>query len=106
MKAYLYLFGAIFLEVSGTFLLPLSQNFTRTLPTLVLLLCYGGALYCLTVSLKTIPLSVVYATWSGLGVFTIALLGYIVFKQELSWLAILGLGLIVVGVTLVNGFNA
>ena len=64
------------------------------------------AFYFLTFAIKSIPLPIVYATWSGLGIFTIAILGYIFFKQNLSWQAILGLFLIVVGVILVNSFSS
>ena len=53
-----------------------------------------------------LPIAIVYATWSGLGIFTIAILGYIFFKQSLSWQAILGLFLIILGVILVNSFTS
>jgi len=56
--------------------------------------------------LHKIPIAIVYATWSGLGIFTIAILGYIFFKQSLGWQAILGLFLIVAGVVLVNSFSS
>ena len=105
MRAYLYLIGAVVLEVCGTMMLPLSQNFTRLFPTLAILACYGGATYCLTFSLERIPLSIVYATWSGLGVFLVTLLGYVLYRQGLNGHVILGLFLIVAGVTLVNGFR-
>ena len=67
-------------------------------------LCYLGALFLLTVVVKTLPIAVVYATWSGLGVFSVAILGYFIFHQELPWPVILGLFLIVSGVVLVNSF--
>jgi len=57
-------------------------------------------------AIKEIPLSVVYATWSGLGIFTIAIFGYVFYKQTLSWPAVLGLFLIVIGITLVNVFSS
>ena len=106
IKTYLFLIGAIFCEVAGTMLLPATQNFTKFTPTSILAICYLSALYCLTHVLHKIPIAVVYATWSGLGIFTIAILGYIFFKQNLSWQATLGLFLIVVGVVLVNSFSS
>ena len=105
-KTYLFLFGAIFCEVSGTMLLPVTQNFTKLIPTSILAICYLSAFYLLTFVVNKLPIAIVYATWSGLGVFTIAILGYIFFKQNLSWQAILGLFLIVAGVVLVNNFSS
>ena len=101
---YLYLLIAVALEVSGTMLLPVSQNFTRVLPTVGLIVCYASSFYCLTFALKTLPIAVVYATWSGLGIFLITLFGYLVFDEALDWRAILGLFMIVAGVVLVNGY--
>ncbi|MFL2502920.1 MAG: DMT family transporter [Luminiphilus sp.] len=101
---YVFLLMAVALEVCGTILLPVSQNFTRPVPTLTLIGCYAASFYCLTFALKTLPIAVVYATWSGLGIFLITLLGYFVFEQALDWRAIAGLLLIVAGVVLVNNF--
>ena len=105
-KTYLFLVGAIFFEVAGTMLLPATQNFTKLIPTSILTICYLSAFYLLTFVVNKLPIAIVYATWSGLGVFTIAILGYIFFKQNLSWQAILGLFLIVIGVVLVNSFSS
>ena len=105
-KAYLFMFIAIFCEVAGTLLLPSTQNFTKIIPTAVAATCYLTALFCLTHVLHKIPIAIVYATWSGLGIFTIAIFGYFFFKQNLSWQAILGLFLIVAGVVLVNTFSS
>ena len=101
---YLYLLIAVALEVSGTMLLPVSQNFTRVLPTVGLIVCYASSFYCLTFALNALPIAVVYATWSGLGIFLITLFGYLVFDEALDWRAILGLFMIVAGVVLVNGY--
>ena len=72
----------------------------------MLAFCYLSAFYLLTFVVNKLPIAIVYATWSGLGVFTIAILGYIFFKQNLSWQAILGLFLIVLGVVLVNSYSS
>ena len=106
VKTYLFLAGAVFFEVAGTMLLPVTQNFTKLMPTSILAICYLSAFYLLTFVVDKLPIAIVYATWSGLGVFTIAILGYIFFKQSLSWQAILGLFLIVAGVVLVNTFSS
>ena len=105
-KTYLLLFGAIFFEVGGTMLLPVTHNFTKLIPTSILAICYLSAFYLLTFVVNKLPIAIVYSTWSGLGIFTIAILGYIFFKQNLSWQAILGLFLIVIGVVLVNSFSS
>ena len=106
IKTYLFLFGAVFCEVAGTMLLPVTQNFTRLVPTSILAVCYLSAFYLLTFVVNKLPIAIVYATWSGLGIFTIAILGYIFFKQNLSWQTILGLFFIVLGVILVNSYSS
>ena len=104
VKTYAILLVAIFCEVAGTMLLPVSNNFTRVLPTVCLALFYLTSFYLMTFVMDKIPIAIVYATWSGLGVFTIAILGFFFFKQTLAWQAIVGLFLIVLGVILVNSF--
>ena len=104
IKTYAILLVAIFCEVAGTMLLPVSNNFTKIVPTVCLALFYLTSFYLMTFVMDKIPIAIVYATWSGLGVFTIAILGYFFFKQTLAWQAIAGLFLIVIGVVLVNSF--
>ena len=104
-KTYAILLVAIFCEVAGTMLLPVSNNFTKIVPTVCLALFYLTSFYLMTFVMDKIPIAIVYATWSGLGVFTIAILGYFFFKQTLAWQAITGLFLIVIGVVLVNSFS-
>ena len=105
LNTYLILIGAILCEVAGTMLLPVTQNFTKLTPTVFLSIFYLSAFYLMTFVVNKLPIAIVYATWSGLGVFTIAILGYIFFKQTLAWQAIAGLFLIVIGVILVNSFT-
>lgn len=102
---YGFLLIAVVLEVCGTLLLPVSENFTRPAPTVSLIICYAAAFYCLTFALSVLPIAVVYATWSALGIFLITVLGYAAFGQVLEWRAWVGLALIVVGVVLVNVFG-
>jgi small multidrug resistance pump len=105
IKTYIILVVAIFFEVGGTMLLPVSQNFTKIIPTITLAVFYLLSFYLITFVVDKLPIAIVYATWSGLGVFTVAILGYILFKQSLSWQTVLGLFLIVMGVVLVNNFT-
>jgi len=105
MKTYIFLIVAILFEVGGTMLLPVSKNFTKIIPTTILAVLYLLSFYLITFVVDKLPIAIVYATWSGLGVFTVAILGYILFKQALSWQALLGLFLIVIGVILVNSFS-
>tara|TARA_B100000941_G_C28431044_1_gene514237 strand:- start:77 stop:412 length:336 start_codon:yes stop_codon:yes gene_type:complete len=105
IKTYIFLIGAIFCEVAGTMLLPASQNFTKLIPTISLAIFYLTAFYLLTFVVNKLPIAIVYATWSGLGIFTIAILGYIFFRQSLAWQAVIGLFLIVIGVILVNSYT-
>lgn len=100
--AYVYLTIAILFEVLGTMLLPLSQNFTKLYASLAVAACYMSAIFLMTFSLKTLPIAIVYATWSGMGIFLIAVLSYYLYAQALQWQAILGLGFIIFGVSLVN----
>ena len=105
MNYYLILFLAIGFEVFGTMLLPVTHNFTRLLPTIVLLCSYGISFYLLAYLSQKMSLPVIYASWAGLGVFSVALLSYVFFQQSLNWQSILGLFFIVVGVTLVNVYK-
>ena len=104
-KTYSFLLIAILCEVAGTMLLPVSQNFSKVIPTVCLTIFYLISFYLMTFVMDKLPIAIVYATWSGLGVFTIAILGYFFFKQTLAWQAIAGLLLIVIGVILVNSFT-
>ena len=103
--SYLYMIGAILFEVAGTLLLPISANFTKLLPTIGLISCYVISFYLLTFAIKTIPIAIVYASWSGLGVFLVTIFSYFVFSQSLQWQALCGLALIIIGVGLVNFYS-
>ena len=102
--SYIYLSGAILCEVVGTMVLPLSENFSKPIPSLISIVAYVLAFYLLTFALESIPIAVVYATWSGLGIFLISFLGFTIYGQTLQWQSILGLLFIVAGVVLVNSF--
>lgn len=96
---------AIALEVVGTTLLQQSQQFTRLLPTLGMALCYGAAFYLLSIALRTIPVGIAYGIWSGLGIVLVSAVGFFLFRQTLDLAAIIGIGLIIAGVIVVNVFS-
>lgn len=102
---YGLLFVAIVLEVIGTTALQMSQQFTRLWPTLILVACYTGAFYCLSITLRVIPVGIAYAIWSALGIVLISIVGFVLFRQKLDLPAIIGLGLIIAGVLVVNLFS-
>ena len=104
--AYYYLIGAILCEVAGTILLPISKNFTRPVVSFILVLASIASFYLLTFAIKEIPIAIAYATWAGLGIFLISVLGYIIYGQTLQWQSILGRFLIAMGVAIVNIFKA
>lgn len=105
LNSYLLLALGIVFEVAGTMLLPLSQNFTKILPTAGIAIFYMASFYCLTFSVRVIPIGVLYATWSGMGIFLITVFGYFIYHQSVNWQTILGLFLIIIGVIFVNSFS-
>ncbi|QND47933.1 QacE family quaternary ammonium compound efflux SMR transporter [Rhizobium lusitanum] len=104
-SVYAVLLVAIVLEVMGTTALQMSQQFTRLGPSIVLVLCYAASFYCLSVTLRVIPVGIAYAIWSGLGIVLISTVGLVFFRQKLDLAAIIGLGLIIAGVIVVNLFS-
>ncbi len=102
---YLYLFLAIVSEVIGTTALKLSEGFTRFVPGAVVVAGYGLAFFFLSLVLKTIPVGVAYAIWSGLGIVLISLIGRTYFHQTLDVPAWIGMGLILCGIVVMNLFS-
>lgn len=105
MKASLYLAIAIISEVIATTSLQASEQFTKFIPSVIVILGYGIAFYCLSLTLKTIPIGIVYAIWSGVGLVLITLIGKIVYQQSLDFAGQIGIGLILVGVLVINLFS-
>ncbi len=103
---YLALFGAIFCEIVATSFLKESEQFTRPVPSLITIAGYVCAFYLLSITLKTIPVGIAYAIWSGLGIVAISIIGVVAFGQRLDLAACIGLGLIVAGVLVVNLFSS
>ena len=93
-----YLVLAIIFEVFGTTCMKLSEGFTKLLPSILMVILYALSLVCLTFALKKIDVSIAYAIWAGLGTALIATVGILWFKEPLSALKIISLGLIIIGV--------
>jgi small multidrug resistance pump len=104
-QTYAYLTIAIASEVVATSFLKATDGFTRPLPSALTIASYGVAFYFLSLTLKTLPVGIAYAIWSGVGIIFMALIGLIWFRQPLDLPAIVGLGLIIAGVVVVNGFS-
>ena len=102
---YLYLGIAIVLEVIATSALKASEGFTRLLPTLIMFGGYTASFYCLSLSLRVLPTGIAYAIWSGVGIVLISLVSWLWFKQNLDTPALLGMGLIMAGVIVINVFS-
>ena len=104
-NAYLILLLAVFAETVGTTALQASQQFTRLWPSVLVVVGYGLAFYLMALTLKVMPVGIVYAIWSGMGIVLIALIGLVVFGQKLDFPAIAGLGLIIGGILIIHLFS-
>lgn len=102
MKAALFLLGAIIFEVTGTTMLNLSNGFTNIIPTVIMLICFGISFTFLISALKTIPLSIAYSIWAGLGTAGAGMIGVFLFNEKLSPINVLGLCVIILGVVVMN----
>ncbi|APX11542.1 DMT family transporter [Tateyamaria omphalii] len=102
---YIYLIVAVAAETIGTTALQASNQFTRTGPTILVIVAYGFAFYFLGIALKYIPVGIAYALWSGLGIVLIALIGVAVFGQRLDLPAALGLAMIIGGIVVIQLFS-
>ncbi|KAB2718230.1 DMT family transporter [Brucella intermedia] len=106
MPVYAILAIAIVSEVIGTLSLKASEGFTRLGPSMIVIVAYGLAFYFLSLTLKSIPVGIAYAVWSGIGVTLVALIGWLLFGQKLDLPAVLGMGLIIAGVIVLNLFSS
>ena len=102
---YLYLAIAIIAEVAATSALKASEEFTRLAPSIIVVVGYGVAFYFMTLVLRVIPIGITYAVWSGLGIVLVTIVGFFLYKQTLDIPAIIGMGLIVSGVIVINVFS-
>jgi small multidrug resistance pump len=105
MNSYLTLLIAIVAEVIATSALKASQGFSRPWPSVLTVLGYGVAFYALSLTLRTMPVGIAYALWSGIGIVIISVVGWVLFGQKLDGAALLGMALIVAGVLVINLFS-
>ncbi|RYV01644.1 QacE family quaternary ammonium compound efflux SMR transporter [Shewanella sp. OPT22] len=103
--SYLYLAIAIIAEVIATSALKATNGFTEIIPSGIVVVGYAVAFYFLSLVLKTLPIGIAYAIWSGLGVVLIAVVGIYLYDQKLDYAAILGISLIISGVIVMNLFS-
>lgn len=103
---YLYLIVAVAFETIGTTALQASQQFTRLVPSVIVVCAYAAAFFFMAQTLKFMPVGIVYAIWSGLGILFIALIGWVIFGQTLDFAAIAGLTLIVAGIIVIQLFSS
>ncbi|MED3624444.1 multidrug efflux SMR transporter [Neobacillus thermocopriae] len=99
---WLYLILGILAELIGTTSMKLSEGFTKLTPSISIFIFYGLSLTLVTLSLKTIDISIAYAIWSGVGTASIAVIGILFFREDLSLLKILSISFIIIGVVGLN----
>jgi len=104
-KAYLFLVVAILFETVGTTALQASHQFSRLAPSILVVIAYSAAFYCLAFALRFMPVGIAYAIWSGLGIVFIAAIGYLLFGQKLDWPALLGIAMILGGILVIHLFS-
>jgi multidrug transporter EmrE-like cation transporter len=102
LPAWLTLGVAIAAEVIGTSALKAADGFTRLLPSLVVAMAYAVSFYALSLTLRSIPVGIAYAIWSGIGMVLLAVIGWVVYGQKLDAAALVGMGFILVGVLVIQ----
>ena len=103
--AYIYLMIAIVTEVIATSALKASNGFTQWIPSSITVLGYLVAIYFLALTMKTIPVGITYALWSGAGIILISCIGWVFYKQQLDTAALIGLSFMVLGIIIINVFS-
>jgi small multidrug resistance pump len=102
---WIYLFIAILAEVIATSTLKSTEGFTKVVPSIVVIIGYGIAFFFLSLTLKSIPVGIAYAIWSGVGIILVSTIGFFVFKQTLDFPALIGISFIIIGVIVINVFS-
>jgi small multidrug resistance pump len=105
MMAYLYLAIAIIAEVAATTALKASNEFTKPLPSVIVAVGYGLAFYLLSLVLRTMPVGIAYALWSGLGIVLVTIASAFFYRQMPDLAGLIGMSLIVAGAVVVNVFS-
>ncbi len=102
---YIYFAVAIVSEVVATSALKASEQFTKLTPSLIVIIGYGISFYLVTLVIRTIPVGITYAIWSGVGIVLVAVVGAILYKQIPDMPAAIGMGLIIAGVVIINVYS-
>jgi small multidrug resistance pump len=102
---FITLFVAVLFETIGTTALQASAQFTKLGPSIIVVVSYALAFYLLALTLKHMPVGVMYAIWSGSGIVLIAIIGWVVFRQALDWPAIVGMAMILGGIVIIQLFS-
>ena len=102
---WLYLAIAIISEVIATSALKAAEGFTQLIPSAVVVIGYAAAFYFLSLTLRTIPIGIAYAAWSGIGIVLVSLIGWFIYRQPLDTAALIGISLIITGVVILNFFS-
>jgi small multidrug resistance pump len=105
MNHWLALAIAIVAEVIATSTMKATNEFTRFWPSLVVVLGYGTGFYFMTISMRVLPIGIMYALWSGVGILVVSIMGWVIYRQALDIPAIIGMSFIVVGVVVINVFS-
>ena len=105
MNHWLALAIAIVAEVIGTTALKASNEFTRLWPSLIVVAGYGTAFYFMALSMRVLPVGIMYAIWSGMGIVLVSTFGWVVYRQVLDVPAMIGMGLIIAGAIVINVFS-
>ncbi|MDZ4394782.1 multidrug efflux SMR transporter [Cypionkella sp.] len=105
VTSYIALFAAIVSEVVGSAFLQRSEQFTKLVPTAIMAIFYIASFYFLSLALRSLPLGIAYAIWAGLGIVLTAAVSLVIFKQSLDIAAMIGIGLIIAGVVVMNVFS-
>ena len=102
---WIFLSIAIVSEVIATSALKAADGFSRLGPSLIVVIGYASAFYFLSLTLRSIPVGVAYAVWSGVGIVLVAIIGWFLYGQKLDAPAILGMALIIMGIVVLNVFS-
>ena len=103
--SYLYLTIAIIAEVIATSAIKASEEFSQLLPSMVVIIGYGIAFYFMSLALKTLPLGITYAIWSGAGIVLIAIAGVVLYQQVPDIAALIGMAFIITGIVIIHAFS-
>lgn len=105
MNHWIALTVAIIAEVIGTTALKASNEFTQLIPSIIVVTGYGIAFYFMAISLRVLPVGIMYAIWSGMGIVLVSVIAWVVYKQSLDLASLVGIGLIISGVLVINLFS-